>query len=428
MQRTDTIAAPATPQGRGAIAVIRLSGPAAHDAVAALAGRAPPADRRLYLRVLRDPANGQHLDEALVVLFAEGASPTGEAAAELHVHGGVAVVGATMTALLDVPGVRLAEPGEFARRAVAAGRMDLTQAEGLADLINAETEAQRLQAARMMQGALRDKATAWRALMTEARGLLEASIDFADEGEISDGAVEQAQSVMRNLLAELDAAAAGAMAAEITRNGFEVVLVGPPNVGKSSLLNAIAGREVALTSPLPGTTRDAIEVRCSIGGRLVVLVDTAGQRSTDDPLEAAGVDWSRRRALGADLRIVIQAPDAETAVEPTGDDIRVWNKSDIAKGPGLNVSARTGDGVSDLLDAVSRALDLRVTTEVIATRQRHMDEIAAARNQVTAAIGAEAEIAAEHLRTASIALGRLVGCIDPERVLDEIFSRFCLGK
>jgi tRNA modification GTPase len=428
MPQTDTIAAPATPPGRGAIAVIRLSGPAAHDAVAALARGAVAADRRMRLRTLRDPATGGHLDEALVVLFAAGSSPTGEAAAELHLHGGVAVVSAVMAALVAMPGVRLAEPGEFARRAVAAGRMDLTQAEGLADLIDAETEAQRLQAARMMQGALRDRAAAWRQQLTEARGLLEASIDFADEGEISDAAVEQARSVIEGLIVEFDAALAGGRAAEVTRSGFEVVLIGRPNAGKSSLLNAIAGRDVALTSALPGTTRDAIEVRCSIGGRLVVLVDTAGQRETDDPLEAAGVDWSRRRAETADLRLVISAPDAPWDAPLAEGDIRVWNKADLATGEGVNVSARTGAGLEALLGAIEAALSVKTAGDVVATRRRHLDEITFARDHSVAAKAAEPELAAEHLRLASVALGRLIGQIDPERVLDQIFSRFCLGK
>ncbi|MFN3613013.1 MAG: tRNA uridine-5-carboxymethylaminomethyl(34) synthesis GTPase MnmE [Rubrimonas sp.] len=428
MQHPDTIVAPATPQGRGAIAVIRLSGPAAHDAVAALAGGPLAADRRMRLRVLRNPSGGGHLDEALTVLFPAASSPTGEVAAELHLHGGVAVVNAVMAALLAMPGLRLAEPGEFARRAVIAGRMDLTQAEGLADLIDAETEAQRLQAARLMQGALRDRATAWRDLMIEARGLFEASIDFADEGEISDAAVEQAQRVLIDLMTELDAALAGGRAAEITRQGFEVVLIGRPNAGKSSLLNTIAGREVALTSAIPGTTRDAIEVRCSIGGRLVVLVDTAGQRETEDPIEAAGVDWSRRRAAAGDLRLVISAPDAPWDAEVPAGDIAVWNKADVRPGPGLNVSARTGQGVDALLAAIEVALVARVGIDAVATRRRHFDAIASARDHVQQAMTADAELAAEHLRLASMALGRLIGVIDPESVLDEIFSRFCLGK
>jgi tRNA modification GTPase len=428
LDAVDTICAPATARGKAAIAVIRLSGPNARAAVTRLSGRETPGDRRLRLRRLHDPVDNRLLDEALVVGFAQGASPTGEEAAEIQVHGGLAVVNAVMAALLATPGVRLAKPGEFSRRALDGGRLDLTALEGLADLIDAETEAQRRLAARLMGGALRDAIAAWRSGLVEARALIEASLDFADEDEIPDAAVEAGKARLRPVLASLAAALASADGAALTREGFEIAVIGPPNAGKSSIINRIAGREIALTSPVAGTTRDVIEVRCDIGGMLVTIVDTAGQRETTDQLEALGVERARRRAETADLRIVVQAPDAIGAPPHREGDILLWNKCDVGVGDGLPVSALTGEGFDALLARVEAALQLRTPQDGLLSRSRHVDMVRRTADHVAAALAASPEIAAEELRLACDALDLLIGRVDPDHVLDEIFSRFCLGK
>jgi tRNA modification GTPase len=427
-QERDTICAPATAAGKAAIAIVRVSGPRAHEAVAALTGGRIDADRRLRLRHLRDPDTGETLDEALVVAFPAGASPTGEPAAEAHVHGGGAVVAAVMRALTAQPSVRLAQPGEFSRRALENGRLDLTQIEGIADLIDAETEAQRRQATRLLQGGLSAAVARWRGGLIEARAFLEAAIDFADEDDIPAEAVREGLARLAPIAGELEAAVAGAAGAALVRSGFEVALIGPPNAGKSSLLNRIAGRDVALTSSIPGTTRDALEVRCAIGSHLVTVIDTAGQRETPDPLEALGVERAQRRADAADLRVVVRAHDAQDAPRHRAGDVLVWNKSDVARGEGLAISAATGEGVDDLLAVIGEVLAQRTAEDGLLSRSRHATCVATALRHVQTALDAAPEIAAEELRLACESLDVLIGRIDPERVLDEIFSRFCLGK
>jgi tRNA modification GTPase len=396
--------------------------------VTRLSGQDTPGDRRLRLRRLHDPANKRFLDEALVVGFSHGASPTGEEAAEIHVHGGIAVVDAVVAALVATPGVRLAKPGEFSRRALDDGRLDLTQLEGLADLIEAETEAQRRLAARLMGGELRDTVAAWRSGLVEARALIEASLDFADEDDIPDAAVEAGRACLGPVLDSLAAALSAAEGAALTREGFEIAVIGPPNAGKSSIINRLAGREIALTSPIPGTTRDVIEVRCDIGGMLVTIIDTAGQRETVDQLEALGVERARRRAETADLRIVVQAPDALGAPAHRDGDIHLWNKCDLGPGDGLSVSALTGEGFDALLGRLEAALRLKTPQDGLLSRSRHRDMVRRTADHVAAALAASPEIAAEELRLACDALDLLIGRVDPDHVLDEIFSRFCLGK
>jgi tRNA modification GTPase len=382
----------------------------------------------MRLRGLRDPDDGSLLDEALVVAFPAGSSPTGEPAAEAHLHGGVAVVAGVMRALLSAPDVRLAQPGEFSRRALANGRLDLTQLEAVADLIEAETEAQRRQAAALLRGDLASAVARWRGALIEALALVEASIDFTDEDDIPSEALAQAIGRLEPLVDELRDALAGARGAALTREGFEVAVVGPPNAGKSSLINKIAGREIALVSPIAGTTRDALEVRCEIAGQLVTFVDTAGQRETPDILEALGVERARQRADRAHLRIVVAAPDAPERPQHENDDILVWNKCDLVRGDGLNVSARTGEGLDDLLGAIAAALGGRMVEDGLLSRARHAQCVGDALEHVVAATAASAEIAAEELRLAAHALDVLIGRVDAEDVLNEIFSRFCLGK
>jgi tRNA modification GTPase len=429
----DTIFAPATARGKAGLAVVRISGPRAWEAVAALGAPLPPA-RTVALCRLRDAA-GVALDEALVLLFAEGASFTGEAVAELHLHGSPATVAAVLRALAALPGLRMAEPGEFTRRALENERLDLAQVEGLADLIEAETEAQRRQALRVLSGALGDKAEGWRKRLIRAAALLEATIDFADEDVPVDVAPE-VLALLDGLLAELRAEAEGAVVAERIRDGFEVAIVGAPNAGKSTLLNALAGREAAITSEVAGTTRDVIEVRMDLAGLPVTLLDTAGLRETEDQVEVIGVARAIARAEAADLRVFLLGGEgAPLGLTPRPGDISVAGKADLGAGAGsLAVSGKTGQGIADLIAAITSELEPRAARAATATRERHAQAILraigameSARTEVMS--GAErAEIAAEELRTAIRALDALVGRVDVEHLLDEIFASFCIGK
>jgi len=427
----DTIYAAATARGKAGLAVVRLSGPKAHLAVAAMAGRLPEP-RRAVLRKLR--WRGGVLDQGLILLFAAGASYTGEAMAELHLHGSVATVAAVLRALGEQEGLRLAHPGEFTRRALENGRLDLAQIEGLADLIDSETEAQRRQALRVLSGAVGVLCDGWRHDLIRAAALLEATIDFADE----DVPVDVTPEVLRlldGLLASLRHEAAGARMAERIRDGFEVAIVGPPNVGKSSLLNALAGREAAITSEVAGTTRDVIEVRMVLEGLPVTLLDTAGLRETVDRVEEIGISRARARAAMADLRVLL--PDGDEAIagiEPTPDDIIVLAKCDIRAGNGLRVSALTGEGLDALVAAIAERLVARSGLAGTVTRERHRLAIVTAIGAMESAraevIGkaARVELAAEELHRAIRALDSLVGRVDVERLLDEIFASFCIGK
>jgi tRNA modification GTPase len=426
----DTIYALATARGRSGLAVVRISGPAAFAAGLALCGTLPAA-RVAGLRRLQWA--GELLDEALVVSFAEGASFTGEAVVELHCHGGPAVVGAVLRALSEQPGLRLAEPGEFTRRALENGVLDLAQVEGLADLIDAETEAQRRQAVRVLSGSVGQKVDGWRRDLIRAGALLEATIDFADEDVPVDVSPEVLALIDR-LMADLGREAAGVTAAERIRDGFEVAIVGAPNAGKSTLLNQLAGREAAITSEIAGTTRDVIEVRMEIAGLPVTFLDTAGLRETEDRLERAGIDRALARAEAADLRLFLSDGSA-LPLEPTGDDLVVLGKADTKSGwTGLAVSGKTGQGVPELMARIGDILGERVGSAGALVRERH-------RVAVTAAIAALAEsraevvrpdsrveLAAEHLRQAVRALDALVGRVDVDDLLGEIFASFCIGK
>jgi tRNA modification GTPase len=427
----DTIFATATARGKAGLAVIRLSGPRAWAAVEALGAGVPPA-RTLALRRLRDAA-GDALDDALVAVFEEGASFTGERSAELHLHGSPATVAAVLRALAALPDLRMAEPGEFTRRALENGRLDLAQVEGLADLIEAETEAQRRQALRVLEGALGARAEGWRGRLIRAAALLEATIDFADE-DVPVDVRPEVLALIDGLLPELRAEAEGAAAAERIRDGFEVAIVGAPNAGKSTLLNALAGREAAITSEIAGTTRDVIEVRMDLGGLPVTVLDTAGLRETSDAVETIGVARARARAEAADLRVFLLGGEGEDLwLLPRAGDIVVRGKADLG-GEGFGVSGKTGAGVGELIRRIAAELEPRAARAVTATRERHrlailkaIGAMESARLEVSR--GAErAEIAAEELRTAIRALDSLVGRVDVEHLLDEIFASFCIGK
>lgn len=427
----DTIFALASARGRAGVAVIRLSGPASWDAVRALCGSLPEP-RKAVLRVLR--AGETVLDQGLVITFAEGASFTGEQAAELHLHGSVAVIQAVLRAMAGLSGLRPAEPGEFTRRAVENGRLDLSQAEGLADLIDAETEAQRRQAQQLFGGALRQRADVWRGELVSVAALIEAYIDFADE-DIPASVLSRAEARLAPLARELQAEIDRYAVAERIRDGFEVAIVGRPNVGKSTLLNALAGRDVAITSEVAGTTRDVIEVRLDLGGLPVTVLDTAGVRDTQDLVESLGVARTRERAAHADLRLFLLEPGEVPDLPVLADDLLVSAKSDRdAPHQTLAVSGLTGSGVTDLLQELAARLERRAARPALITRERHRQALIAA----VAALGAAGdslrltpdhpELAAEDLRRAIRALDSLIGRVDVEHLLDEIFARFCIGK
>lgn len=427
----DTIYALATARGRSGLAVVRVSGPAAFAAGSALCGSLPKP-RVAGLRRLT--WGGELLDEALVLTFAEGASFTGEAVVELQCHGGPAVVGAVLRALSEQPDLRLAEPGEFTRRALENGVLDLAQVEGLADLIDAETEAQRRQAVRVLSGSVGQKVEGWRRDLIRAGALLEATIDFADEDVPVDVSPE-VLTLIDGLMDDLGPEAAGVAAAERIRDGFEVAIVGAPNAGKSTLLNQLAGREAAITSEIAGTTRDVIEVRMEIAGLPVTFLDTAGLRDTEDRLEKAGIDRALARAEAADLRLFLTDGSPVLGLEPTGDDLVVRGKADTISGcHGPAVSGKTGAGVPELMARIGDILSQRVGSAGALVRERH-------RVAVTTAIAALAEsraevvrpdsrveLAAEHLRQAVRALDALVGRVDVDDLLGEIFASFCIGK
>jgi len=427
----DTIYALATARGRSGLAVVRVSGPAAFAAGLALCGSLP-APRVAGLRRLS--WGGELLDEALVLCFAEGASFTGEAVVELHCHGGPAVVGAVLRALGDQPGLRLAEPGEFTRRALENGVLDLAQVEGLADLIDAETEAQRRQAVRVLSGSVGQKVEGWRRDLIRAGALLEATIDFADEDVPVDVSPE-VLGLIDGLMADLGREAAGVASAERIRDGFEVAIVGAPNAGKSTLLNQLAGREAAITSEIAGTTRDVIEVRMEIAGLPVTFLDTAGLRDTEDRLEQAGIDRALARAQAADLRLFLLDGSAVPGLVPSGDDLVVMGKSDTKSGwSGLAVSGKTGHGVPELMAKVGAILQDRVGSAGALVRERHriavtsaIRSLAESRAEVVRG-DSRVELAAEHLRQAVRALDALVGRVDVDDLLGEIFASFCIGK
>ena len=427
----DTIYATATARGRSGLAVLRISGPLAHDAGLALAGSLP-APRTAGLRRLT--WDGDLLDEALVLAFADGSSFTGEDVVELHVHGGPAVVGAVLRALAAQPGLRLAEPGEFTRRALENGVLDLAQVEGLADLIDAETEAQRQQAVRVLSGSVGRKVEGWRRDLIRAGALLEATIDFVDEDVPVDVSPE-VLALIDGLAADLGRAEAGVAAAERIRDGFEVAIVGAPNAGKSTLLNQLAGREAAITSEIAGTTRDVIEVRMDIGGLPVTFLDTAGLRDTEDRLEQAGIDRALLRAEAADLRLFLVDGGLPPGLSPKGADIVVQGKADTTDGvDGLAVSGLTGAGVPELMALIGQILQDRVGSAGALVRERHrvavtvaIAALAEARAEVVRG-DSRVELAAEHLRAAQRALDALIGRVDVDDLLGEIFASFCIGK
>ena len=426
----DTIFALATARGKAGVAVVRISGPRAWAAAEMLAGSLP-VPRQAGLRRLR--LAGDELDEAVVLCFAAGASFTGEEVAELHVHGAVATVAAVLRALGGIEGLRLAEPGEFTRRALENGRLDLAQVEGLSDLIEAETEAQRKQALAVLSGSVGQVVEDWRARLIRAAALLEATIDFADE-EVPVDVSPEVTTLIDGVIAALRDQIARVGAAERVREGFEVAIVGRPNAGKSTLLNALAGREAAITSEIAGTTRDVIEVRMDLGGLAVTLLDTAGLRETGDVVEAIGVERALARAAQADLRIFLLDGAEVPLLLPEPGDLVVQGKADLHPGEGLTVSGKTGTGLDRLITEVTARLQDRAAAAGVMTRERHrlameraFQALESARNEVLRGSD-RVELASEGVRQAARALESMVGRVDVEHLLDEIFASFCIGK
>lgn len=438
--KPDTIVALASGAGRAGVAVIRLSGRAAGTTLQALTARDLPRPRLATREAFCDPRTGVSLDDGLALWFPGPHSFTGEDVAELQIHGGPAVIAAIIDACLSQPGVRVAEPGEYTRRAFENGKLDLAEAEGLADLVDAETEGQRRQALRQRRGALSAVYEGWRSKLIEAAALIEAEIDFPDEdlpGELSRRAGPVLQALADDMARHLDDAHRG----ERIRDGYRIAIIGPPNAGKSSLLNALAKREAAIVSDIPGTTRDVVEVRLVLAGYPVWIADTAGLREAADAIEAEGVRRALARAEEADLRIGVveigAEPPAELQAAMQDGDLWVHSKADRVEAHKsadlLEVSAVTGAGLSllhtQLESRVAEALG-REEAPVL-TRARHrrlVEEARAALLRAIPALDAGAELAAEDVRIAVDQIGRLTGRIDVEDLLDEIFSSFCIGK
>lgn len=430
---SDTIFALASAKGRAGVSVIRISGAASYDAAYQLTGlKIRP--RRPVLRILKN-GRGDMIDEALILGFQAPASFTGEDVVELQCHGSIAVITSVLATLSNIDGCRLAEPGEFTRRALMNGRLDLAQVEGLGDLIDAETEAQQKQALLVMRGALSNKVENWRRDLIRAVALIEATIDFADE-DIPQDVTPEVVGLLKAVLGDLQAEVDGSFAAERIREGFEVAIVGPPNVGKSTLLNTLAGRDAAITSEIAGTTRDVIEVRMDIGGLPVTLLDTAGLRETEDAIESIGVSRAIERAKNADIRVFLNETESGPifGLAPFGDDLRVWTKSDTCgKRKGLNISSLTGDGIDELVHDISAILERKSSTAMSATRERHRVALTKSilhlseGKHIINAYGAS-ELAAEEIHLGINALNSLIGQVGVEQILDEIFSSFCLGK
>lgn len=425
----DTIFALATAQGRAGVAVIRISGATAISAASKLV-KSVPSGRGV--RTLID-ASGDHLDEALILTFPAGQSFTGEEVVELHLHGSIAVVGAVLRVLGDIPDLRPAEAGEFTRRALDNGQLDLAQVEGLADLIDAETEGQRRQALRVLSGDLGDLAEGWRRKLLRAAALIEATIDFVDEDVPVDVSPEVI-TLLQDVQFDLEKESAGVKFAERLRHGFEVAIVGAPNAGKSTLLNRLAGREAAITSAIAGTTRDVIEVKMDLNGLPVTILDTAGLRDTDDEIEGIGVRLALERAEKSDIRVYLRLPDDPVAITILEGDIVLRAMSDIYQGEDAGISGKTGDGMDRLISDLTQTLSTRVSMVGVAMRERHRLAMQKSLGFLTAAQDAMVsqdfmeDLVAEDIRSAIRAVDSLVGRIDVEDVLGEIFASFCIGK
>ena len=419
----ETIFAEGTPPGRGGVSVVRISGPDARRAVERLAGPLPEP-RRTYLRALRD--GDDLIDRAMVIRFDSGASFTGEEIAELQLHGAPVIIARVEAALLSY-GLRRAEAGEFTRRAFINGCLDLASAEGLADLLAAETEAQRRLAVRASEGEVGRTIDGLRQKLIRAGALVEASIDFADE-EVPEDVPDEVHDLLDSVRQNLTEMLAKFPATERLRQGYEVAIIGPPNAGKSTLINAIAKREIALVSNIAGTTRDIIELRTDLRGLPVTFLDTAGLRDSSDSVEQLGIARARARAQSADLRIHL-SENGEIYEGHVEGDLVVRSKADIPiQDSKISVSAATGKGVSELLDEVYTILRHRAADSGIVSHKRQAEAIERALNILLGVSNILPEFLAESIRQANLELAAMIGRVGAEDYLDEIFSSFCIGK
>ena len=427
----DTIYALATPQGRTGVAVIRISGPEAFMSLNSLCKGIRIKPRKTVLCDLYTE-DGLHLDRALVIPFKGPHSFTGEDVVELHLHGSIAVIQKTLVSLSKIANFRQALPGEFTRRAFSNEKLDLVEIEGLADLIEAETEAQRLQALKVLSGKLGERAQEWRSMIIKAMALIEVTIDFADE-EVPTDVSKEVLSILGNIIKDLGVESTGINVAERIRSGFEVAIVGKPNVGKSTLLNALAGREAAITSEQAGTTRDIIEVRMDLDGLPVTILDTAGLRDTNNLIETEGIHRAIERANTSDLVIVLSEDGKGLPEINNPNTLQFISKCD--EGSLKNgISAVTGFGLDNLINSIKNKLGNNVQNQGIATRFRHKEAIDRSIEKLKEAKKfvsdgpAFYDLAAEELRQTAYTLDELFGKVDVEKILDEIFSSFCLGK
>jgi tRNA modification GTPase len=420
------------------VAVVRVSGPHASYIVKKLTGGLP-VPREAVLRKLIRASDGSLIDRGLVLWFPGPCSFTGEDVAEFHIHGGLAVIEALLAELSEQPGLRIAQAGEFTRRAFGHGKYDLTEVEGLADLIEARTERQRRLAMRQAEGAASNALAGWRHQLIRILARLEAAIDFVDEADVSEKAMEGVGPSIGAMAAEISQELERGRQGERLRDGIKVVLAGMPNVGKSSLLNCLSRKEAAIVSPVAGTTRDVVETHLSLSGMPVILRDTAGLRSAgSDVIEQEGVARAQGAMGSADLVLWVASPDvADSAALPAldSDVIRVWNKSDLAARPGgedlIAVSSWTGEGLALLEQELVRKLQFLVAEgeSAIVTRQRHREALTAMLSHLRAAqAGGPLEIVAEEIRLAAHEIGRLTGYVEVETLLDDIFREFCVGK
>jgi tRNA modification GTPase len=444
MSERDTICALASGQPPAAICIIRLSGDRIWKLAGALLDCGLPEPRRATLTRFRDE-DGHLIDEGLVVFMPGPHSYTGEDTLELYLHGGSAVINHAISTLTGEPGVRLAEPGEFTRRAFEAGKIDLTEAEGVADIIEAETNAQKAQALRQLSGGLTQQYDQWRAELTGILALIEVAVDFPDEDDAPEETTAPVLRKLGALISDMEAALGDRGIGEKIRDGFRIAIIGAPNAGKSTLLNRLAGREAAIVTSLPGTTRDVIEIRRVMGGQIVWVSDTAGLRETEDEIEAEGVRRAQRVAAEADLRVFMvdgSAPDLSVLTSPyrLPTDMVVVNKADADLADNLpahdfRISAKTGDGVETLERALSKFISARAASveAPVITRARHRARLVEGLACLVAArdaleLGTGAELAAEDVRMAIRHLGSVVGAVGVEDVLGAVFSEFCIGK
>lgn len=440
MRFSDSIVALSSGKLPAGVAVVRLSGSRTRFAVETIAGKSAP-ERTASLQKLRQ-ADGSLIDTGLVFFFAGPRSFTGEDVAEFQVHGGKAVVSALLQALTAIDGIRHAEPGEFTRRAFLNGKLDLVETEALADLINAETESQRRFALLNSGGAQSELYEGWRRQLIHARAMIEAEIDFADEDDIPGSVSEAVWSDMRKLSSDIATHIGGFHAGEIIREGFDVVILGAPNAGKSSLFNALAKREAAIVSDEPGTTRDLIEVALDLHGLKVRLTDTAGLREQAGTVEGIGIKRARERAESADLIVLLQdmtvAP-SDIELPEGARALRVGTKVDLLAEEehgkeaefDLVVSGRTGRGLDKLLERLGELAESAAASagDLLPTRLRHVELLNEGKTFIERALaGMDLELQAEDLRLAGDRLGRIVGVVDVEDLLDVIFSQFCIGK